>query len=96
MSSRRVNTSGEKSRRKPYNDRAGYVASRRNDINNGWVVIYVADEAGLDVGEKYAVSCETHNVLAGVSSIPKARPSLKVPDFCEECMSATVKTGDQS
>lgn len=47
------------SKRKPYNDTCGYIASRRNLINNGWVVIYLAKEQGIDVGEnKYAIVCE--------------------------------------
>ncbi len=71
----------------PYKDLAGYVASRQNEINGGWIVIYRARIQQMDVGEKYAVSCETHNTLVGVASIPKARPLLKVPDFCEKCMS---------
>lgn len=75
------------STRKPYNDRAGYVASRRNEINRGWVVIYVAAEQGIDdAGGKYAVVCETHSTILNTTSIPSARPCLKVPDFCEECM----------
>lgn len=73
--------------RKPYNIKAGYIASRHNQINNGWVVIYLAKEQGLDDSQgKYAVSCELHNVLTFTSSLPKARPLLKVPDFCEECV----------
>lgn len=33
----------------------GYIASRRNLINNGWVVIYEAALQGLDIdgGKKY-------------------------------------------
>lgn len=81
------------STRKPYNDLAGYVASRHNIINNGWVVIYVAAEQGMDVGEKYMVSCELHGALVGVSSVAKARPRLKVPDFCEECMADARREG---
>lgn len=80
--------------RKPYNDRAGYVVSRRNDVNRGWVVIYVAAEQGIDAGVdpssgrpyKYIASCETHDVFVGGTSIPSLRSCLKVPDFCEECM----------
>ena len=46
------------SNRKPYNDRTGYVASRHNIVNNGWVVIYQAKEQGIDAsGGKYAVVC---------------------------------------
>lgn len=75
------------SKRKPFNDCAGYIASRHNDINGGWVVIYIAAEQGIDVApDKYAVVCETHATICGASSIPKARPFLKIPEFCEECM----------
>ena len=77
----------ERSTRKPYNDRAGYVASRRNTINRGWVVIYRAADQGIDVdGNTYAVVCESHGTIVGVNSIPKARPFLKYPEFCEACM----------
>lgn len=79
-----------RSRRKPYNDRAGYVASRRNDINRGWVVIYRAAEQGIDVdGDRYAVVCETHATIVGMPSVPKCRPFLKIPEFCEACMEST-------
>ena len=75
------------SARKPYNDNAGYIASRHNEINNGWVVIYVAAEQGIDVGvDKYATVCCLHGTICGTSSVPKARPFLKFPEFCEECM----------
>ena len=82
------------STRKPYNDNAGYIASRHNQINGGWVVIYVAAEQGIDAGYdpltgkdyKYATVCETHATICGTSSIPKARPFLKFPEFCEACM----------
>lgn len=73
--------------RKPFNDCAGYIASRRNEINQGHVTIYIAAEQGIDVGtDKYAVVCETHGTILGTTSIPKARPFLKIPEFCEECM----------
>lgn len=76
-----------KSNRKPYNDRAGYIASRHSLTNGGWIVIYEAALQGLDIdGGKYAVVCETHNTILQTTSLPKARPLLKYPDFCEECM----------
>ena len=72
--------------RKPYNTRAGYIASRRNAVNRGWVVIYNAKEAGIDdAGGKYAVVCEEHGTILNTSSVPKARPLLKYPEFCEDC-----------
>lgn len=73
------------SKRKPFNENAGYIASRRNELNRGWVVIYRSDEAGIDVGAKYAVVCELHGTMTGVSSVQKARRLLKYPDFCEQC-----------
>jgi hypothetical protein len=73
--------------RKPYNDRGGYIASRRNEINRGWVVIYYAEGQGLNQENgKYAVVCETHNTVYQTTSMPKARPLMKYPEFCEECM----------
>jgi hypothetical protein len=74
------------SNRKPYNDRAGYVASKRSGTNKGHVVIYLAEEADLDATQgKYAVSCEMHNTIAYTSSLPKARTAMKSVCFCEEC-----------
>ncbi len=74
------------SKRKPYNDKAGYIASLRAGAANGWIVIYDAAEAGLDASAgRYAVSCESHHVLVNVSSMPKARSAMKSPDFCEGC-----------
>lgn len=78
---------GQQSKRKPYNHLAGYVASRHNLINNGWVVIYKAKEAGLDPsGGPWVTSCELHNVVCNTTSLKLARPFLKFPEFCEECM----------
>lgn len=74
------------SSRKPYNDRAGYVASLRSGKGGGWVVIYEAEAAGIDTGTRYAVSCEQHGSVVGETSVPKARRAMKAPqNFCEEC-----------
>jgi hypothetical protein len=55
-------------------------------INNGWVVIYLAKEQGLDdYSGKYVVVCELHATMINTTSLPLARPLLKFPDFCEEC-----------
>ena len=81
-----METHKEPSKRKPYNNRLGYIASKRSGINRGWVVIYNAKEQGLDTtAGKYAVVCETHNNVINVTSMPKARSSMKSVDFCEEC-----------
>ena len=76
-----------KSTRKPFNNLAGYVASLRSGINRGWVVIYKAAEAGLDTEPgKYAISCETHNLLGYAASLPDARLQMKAPEnFCSDC-----------
>jgi hypothetical protein len=72
--------------RKPYNNKAGYIASLRSGINKGWIVIYNAQEAGIDKFDgKYAVVCETHNKIVNTTSLPKARRIMKNPDFCKEC-----------
>lgn len=76
--------------RKPYNDRAGYKCSKRSAVGNGWVVIYEATEAGIDVGGlRYAVVCEAHGTNIGESAMPRARLSMKAPEnFCDECRKA--------
>lgn len=80
------------SRRKPMNDRAGYVASRRNPITGGWNVIYRASEAGLDPsGGPWVVSCEEHGVVCNHKNLPGARSSMKWPGFCEACMALAAK-----
>ena len=72
--------------RKPYNDRAGYVASLRSGANRGWVVIYEAEAQGLDTdGCRYAVVCETHSTICAAKSLKRAREIMKDVDFCEEC-----------
>ena len=79
-----------KSKRKPYNDCAGYRASARTGKDKGWVVIYEADAQGIDVGGmRYAIVCETHSTLTGATSMPGARASMKAPcDWCEDCRQA--------
>lgn len=73
------------STRKPHNQNSGYIAEKQ--YNNGaHIVIYRAEEAGIDAGTKYAVVCEKHSRIAGATSVPKARQIMKRPDFCEKCM----------
>jgi len=75
-----------KSIRKPYNDRAGYIASLRSGKNKGWVVIYKAKEAGIDDKDgKYAVVCESHNQILNTKNLPSARTAMKAVDFCTQC-----------
>ena len=73
---------------KIHSHEAGYIAERLNPFIPGEkVVIYRANEQGIDVGIfKYAVVCDAHDTVVGESSIPKARMSMKRPDnFCDEC-----------
>lgn len=76
-------------RRKPFNDRAGYVASLRNPLSGGWCVIYRAVEAELDAsGGPWVTVCEAHGTLVNDTSLTRARGSMKSPDFCEACQEA--------
>ena len=80
------NLNGTASKRKPFNDRAGYKASKRSGANRGWCCIYIAADQGIDVdGCKYAVVCETHGTICGATSMPKARSLMKSVEFCEQC-----------
>lgn len=89
----------------PFAGGAGYVASRRSGKDGGWVVVYRADEQGVDVdGQKYAVVCETHGTICGSSSRKDARVLMASAEFCEACMgtvseaagSTSLKEGRQS
>lgn len=82
------------SARKPHNGDAGYVAEKIFAPSQSHIVIYVAEAQGVDVGEnKYAVVCTTHGCMVGATSVPKARPIMKCPDFCEACMEADSNFG---
>lgn len=84
------------SNRKPFNDRAGYVASLKNPITDIHNVIYKAEEQGIDVnGCKYAVVCEGHKTMTGATSIPKARELMKdAASFCEDCRAVEDQAAD--
>lgn len=77
----------EMSNRKPFNDRAGYVASRKNIITGIHNVIYIASEQGIDVGyHKYVTVCEAHQAMIGSTSVPNARIDMKnASQWCERC-----------
>ena len=81
------------STRKPYNDRAGYVASRRSGANRGYVVIYRAAEQGLDPrdGGPWAVICESHGIILRMASLRAARSAMKGGsiEFCDDCRAIT-------
>lgn len=76
--------------RHPFRDHAGfYRASRSGDgPRHGWVVIYRAAEAGIDVskGDAWAVSCETHSTFVSARNTRSACDAMKNPaEWCEEC-----------
>ncbi len=76
------------SNRKRHSDEAGYIAERMNPIVPGSkIVIYEASEQLIDVdGKRYAVVCDAHGTIAGDTSLPRARASMKAPwNFCDDC-----------
>jgi len=78
-----------RSGRKPYNGDPGYVCSRRNDINREWVVIYDAQQCPGqfdDSDGRWVAMCMKHETICNSASLKSARPFLKFPEFCEECM----------
>lgn len=80
----------ETSKRKPHNNDAGYIAERIFNPTKSRIVIYKAEEQGIDTGGyKYAVVCSKHATICGITSVPKARVLMKYPEFCEDCMSET-------
>lgn len=84
------------SKRKPHNEDSGYVAEKIFKQTGSHIVIYIAAEQGMDVGDnKYAVICSLHNTMVGTTSLPKARPAMKHPDFCESCMAAANGNDDR-
>lgn len=82
--------------RKPFNDRAGYVASRKNALTNIHNVIYVASQQGIDVGMmKYVTVCEAHGRIIGSPNIPTARIDMKdASQWCGVCRSLMSNTSD--
>lgn len=75
------------SNRKPHNGEAGYIAEKIYLPTGSHIVIYEAVAQGIDVGRKrYAVVCSQHGTICGEISMPKARVSMKYPEFCERCM----------
>lgn len=72
--------------RKIHNKEPGYIAERKNPYTPDKVVIYIAEEQGIDADHKYVVVCDTHGTLCSTTSIPDARVLMKNPDeFCETC-----------
>lgn len=73
--------------RKPHNGDAGYIAEKIYGPSCAHIVIYVAADQGIDAGpDKYAIVCTLHGTIMGAASVAKARPVMKLPEFCEACM----------
>jgi hypothetical protein len=71
----------------PHAGDAGHVRTRFNPVTSGFVTLYAADEAGIDVApDRYAVLCQLHATIVGVRSKAAARDFLTFPEFCEECV----------
>ena len=82
-----------RTKRKQHNDDDGYIAERMNPhVPGRKVVIYLADEQGIDVDpDRYAVVCDAHSTLCGTSNIPRARELMKNPtEFCQSCRDILV------
>jgi len=74
------------SKRKPFNDRAGYVASKKNTLTDSSNVIYIAVEQGVDADGKYITVCEAHGNMISSTNIPDARIDMKdATEWCENC-----------
>ena len=74
------------SKRKPFNDCAGYIASRINPLTSVHNVIYVASEQGIDASVKYMIVCEAHHQMIGSTSVPNARIDMKdASEWCSAC-----------
>ena len=78
--------------RKQHNYDAGYIAERTNPFVPGKkVVIYRADDQGIDVAGKFAIVCDAHGTIGSATSLPDARVQMKRPDnFCEACAALQV------
>jgi hypothetical protein len=84
------------SNRKPFNDRLGYVASRRNYLSGGYTTIFdcrKAADAGepivrdyIEEGGRYVITCEEHGRLVYSPHLDAARAEMADPTgFCMLC-----------
>jgi hypothetical protein len=72
--------------RKPFNERAGYIASLKNSLTNIHNVIYIASEQGIDADGKYITVCEKHGQMVSSKNLPNARKSMKdASQWCSKC-----------
>lgn len=73
----------EVSKRKPYNNRLGYVCSRK--VSQGvYVVTYdnKDNQLGIDAQHRWVTVLEPKGVMCSSSSLPAARAAMKVLDWC--------------
>lgn len=77
----------------PYENNAGYTASRKNPyVPGGYLVLYDGTQQGMDVTYgKWQDVCETHGTIASFTSKSKALYHLPTADWCEECMTIARK-----
>lgn len=77
-----------KSKRKPHNKLAGYVAELKNRMTGvDYVVIYDRGNGfNADFPHRWIVRCENHAKMESYPSLPVARLAMKWPDFCSDCL----------
>jgi hypothetical protein len=70
---------------------SGYIKHHVFEPTGSRIVVYVAADQGLDIGARYAVVCELHGAIAGVSSKRQAVADMRHPiDFCHDCCEAVA------
>lgn len=69
---------------------AGHVAEAVYAASGSRIVVYVASEQGIDCGARYAVVCSAHATILGESSLRSARRTMRYPEFCEDCIGASL------
>jgi hypothetical protein len=77
-------------RRFPARREAGHIAEAVYAASGSRIVVYVASEQGIDCGARYAVVCSAHATILGESSLRSARRTMRHPEFCEDCMNASL------
>lgn len=82
-----MSCNGTGSPRKPHNNNAGYVASRKNLITGCHTTIYVAKESGIDADTRFVVCCEAHGTLLAVRNQKLAYDTMNgsTAEWCEDC-----------
>jgi len=69
-----------------FNDRAGYVASKKNLLTGIHNVIYVAASQGIDADGKCVTVCEAHSQMISSTSVLKARSNMSdATQWCSNC-----------